>query len=525
MSIPQSPSPLSNIVTAKTYNAAWFSGSTKEAQITAAIVAAATDGALYVYVTANMMPYNAAAVTFNNAVKMICEGGDPSSTDVRAYGADSTGATDSTAAMQAAHNTGAIVYYISGTYSFTLVVAAFGGGIIGDSNGKTLLASTNITGANLFTFSGPSAGAPVTVANVPYFAKFKLTAPAGKLTGAGIQIAPSAGETAYSTFDSIHIQQCPIGIDFVAASRFKIIASNFVNFLVAGVQVANTNNQDSGDPNITGCLFENLGVTGGAAIIYKSSAGLKVIGCKLNVCTYGLWCQWTGTGSGDLIFAHNSIENCTISGVYMGRVGGSSFHNLQITGNEFSLCTNTIVCENNLMLTVAITTNIISMNVAGATTGIDITGATGVSIAANAFRGNGGTPTAIKLTSCDIVDVGVNNFIAMTTKVLYVTCTNLFDHNSYYGTVVCPNVTATTAFSLPLTLIGMYEVFCTLPNASGGAGAISATGRLICDGASLIFRGSDVTAGFALTAAGANVQFNQNSGSTQTLNWGYRRIA
>lgn len=122
MSIPQTPSPLSNIIAAKTYNAAWFSGSTKEAQITAAIAAAATDGALYVYVPANMLPYIAANITFNTAVRMIREGGDGLNYDVRAYGAAGNGITDDTIAINAA-NAGATASgncnFPPGTYLIT----------------------------------------------------------------------------------------------------------------------------------------------------------------------------------------------------------------------------------------------------------------------------------------------------------------------------------------------------------------------------------------------------------------------
>lgn len=102
MSIPQTPSPLSNILAAKTYNAAWFSGSTKELQITAAIAAAVADGAVAVYVPANMLPYDATAVTFNTSVKMTCEGADPGSYDVQAYGAAADFSADATAAINAA---------------------------------------------------------------------------------------------------------------------------------------------------------------------------------------------------------------------------------------------------------------------------------------------------------------------------------------------------------------------------------------------------------------------------------------
>lgn len=119
MSIPQTPSPLSAILAAKTYNAAWFSGATKEAQITAAIAAAATDGALYVYVPASMLPYTASAVTFNTTVRMIREGGDPSTIDVRAYGAAGNGIADDTSALVAAFAAGSEIVATVGTYLYT----------------------------------------------------------------------------------------------------------------------------------------------------------------------------------------------------------------------------------------------------------------------------------------------------------------------------------------------------------------------------------------------------------------------
>jgi hypothetical protein len=92
MPFPQTPSPLLTVIAALTYNAAWFSGATHEAQIQAAINAAATDGALYVFIPANMVPFNGALVTFNTAIRMLVEGGNPATYDVRAYGSTLSGA-------------------------------------------------------------------------------------------------------------------------------------------------------------------------------------------------------------------------------------------------------------------------------------------------------------------------------------------------------------------------------------------------------------------------------------------------
>src|SRR5881396_622311 len=66
-----------------------YSGTTVQ-KITAAIVAAVAAGAKYVWVPQSMLPYDASLVTFNNAVQMLREGGNPAVYDVLAYGGNAT---------------------------------------------------------------------------------------------------------------------------------------------------------------------------------------------------------------------------------------------------------------------------------------------------------------------------------------------------------------------------------------------------------------------------------------------------
>lgn len=73
MSIPQTPSPLANILAAKTYNAAWFSGSTKEAQINNAIAAAFADSAIRVFIPDNLSGYNAGLIVNPNGILLVSE--------------------------------------------------------------------------------------------------------------------------------------------------------------------------------------------------------------------------------------------------------------------------------------------------------------------------------------------------------------------------------------------------------------------------------------------------------------------
>ena len=85
------------------YNAAAFPGTTDEAKITRAIAQAAADGVDVVWIPASMLPYDASLVTFNTAVHMFREGGNPSTAvfDPLAYGA---GLGDSYYGLQAALN-------------------------------------------------------------------------------------------------------------------------------------------------------------------------------------------------------------------------------------------------------------------------------------------------------------------------------------------------------------------------------------------------------------------------------------
>lgn len=75
MAIPQTPSPLSNVVSSKTYNALWYqdTGDTSEVAISKATAKAAADGAPFVYIPAALFPYNIGLVTTNPAVSYVQE--------------------------------------------------------------------------------------------------------------------------------------------------------------------------------------------------------------------------------------------------------------------------------------------------------------------------------------------------------------------------------------------------------------------------------------------------------------------
>lgn len=119
-------------------NQAQFGGATAEAIITNTISAAVTDGATVVLIpqvdnTASppitMFPHNPALITYNSAVRMAREGGDPWVCEVDAYGA-SGGTSDDTAVIK------------------TAIAGANGLAIVRGTPGKTYLVNTSYAGLN-----------------------------------------------------------------------------------------------------------------------------------------------------------------------------------------------------------------------------------------------------------------------------------------------------------------------------------------------------------------------------------------
>src|SRR5919109_3367135 len=71
------------------------------AVVNAAIPFAKALGYTVCHVPAVLIPFDPNLVAFDNAMKMTCEGANPAEYDVRAYGADWTGSTDSGPALAA----------------------------------------------------------------------------------------------------------------------------------------------------------------------------------------------------------------------------------------------------------------------------------------------------------------------------------------------------------------------------------------------------------------------------------------
>jgi hypothetical protein len=113
---------LLGLIGTDTVSAYYQVGATREAKIQAAINYAGLNGKARVFIPTSMLPYTTSAVTFNNAVQMVREGGTFDNYDVRAYGATGNSVTLDTPGWQAAHDAAAAnvhqpMYVPPGIYS------------------------------------------------------------------------------------------------------------------------------------------------------------------------------------------------------------------------------------------------------------------------------------------------------------------------------------------------------------------------------------------------------------------------
>lgn len=420
---------------------------------------------------------------------------------VKDFGAVGDGVADDTTAMQAAHNTSQIVYYPPGTYKFTTLTNITAGGIIGAGQTQTKLISTNTTSADLITFTGPSVGGPQ---NSLTFRDFLLQGEAPtKTAGAGIKIAPATSDNIYAFANNVSISYVPIGFDFVRASFFKLIACNLLAYTVAGVQIANANNNDAGDSEVIGCAFSTpySGGSFSAGVKHLSSGGLRIIGNKFLGGNYGYWLNYTdsdGTGANTsiAIISGNSIENFYSNAISLTKASASltSFKNVVISDNEIAIALSgtsafLIASDSGAWLqSVTITGNILQLPGITNSYGIVLAGVTCLNISGNTFRGNGGTSQAIGLTSCTDVKIGTNVYSNITTPYVITTpgannsvlqdsqsgavTTSSSGWSIYYGSIYIGPVTTVT-FAQPFQVTPQAtDVTFTLATGDGTIGAI-----------------------------------------------------
>lgn len=401
--------------------------------------------------------------------------------------------------------------YVIGT---TLVVSAplriIGGGWSVTGGGANLMPRT----ISLTTFSITTQGS-VLIDGVA----FGLTSSVLQTSGCAVLVDPGAGAmNYYSRLERCYFHGQALCISFVRATGFNVEGCTF-NENTNDISIENLTANDSGDSTIKGCLFEQdasvgyfSGANVGSAIQQFSAGGLKVIGNKFNGHLYGYVLNLntpTFSGTSDLIFTGNSLENMPTCGVLIQQSGTSTetYQNVQILGNQISYTrvgVQIIAGGANWIKQIIITDNIIEISkpmalgaITGSGIGINLqTGNYGI-IDDNLIFSEGGTVTGISVESpCSGVVVGAKNQIFGCSTAMSVAGTNVAEPVTQSGTIT---LTTSTAYGALFysgsggTAVTFAAPFNTIPRISGTVWTVGGVGLLLI---------SATTTGFVVSGIG-----------------------
>ena len=256
--------------------------------------------------------------------------------NVRDMGALGNGATDDTAAIQAAINkaeaTGQCCVYIPsgyypvGTLSVTSVLS-----IRGDSEDTSILIQR---AANCIVVNSAS---PV------HCEKFEITNQSSG--GAGIVVQ---GGNHKSTFNRLTFYNSYDAIDFVNCDTWHVEQTHIEGYTHWGLSVQNTGSWDSGDSEVSGCFFSTQPMNGATAINQISGDGLRVTNCKMLGGNVGIAKGDSDYTHGNLMISNCSIEAQTIAGIYIT----GPFANVTIEACEFEFQVYPIFLENVYKFTI-----------------------------------------------------------------------------------------------------------------------------------------------------------------------------
>jgi hypothetical protein len=261
---------------------------------------------------------------------------------VKDFGAVGDGVVDDTAAMQAAHNTGKLVFYPTGNYKFSIITIG-SGGISGEGK-QTVLTSTNTTSANLITYTGSDSSGLLANTDGGLFQNFTLRCSTAtqKSSGAGIYVY-NATENYLTIISGIYVLNVPTSVQFSIASFFTVKDSYFSFYSVAGIYsvIDSATYQDNGDNHIVNNWFYTNSTVGPSSrAIWYRCGGATIIGNKINGGMIGIDINPL-RGTSIAIVEGNSVENSTLNAirayigsdfVATGAYDGFSF--VQIVGNQ-----------------------------------------------------------------------------------------------------------------------------------------------------------------------------------------------
>lgn len=254
------------------------------------------------------------------------------------YGADCTGAADSTTAftdaVAEALSARQPIQICQGTVKVNIASGASitaGISIGGAGRGLSIINNTN-TGGTLLSLATTS---PI------YLHDFGYQVTGTPTAGAFVSDAALAsGENAASVYERISCTNVWDCLYLGRSSQWLVHGSFFSNAYDKHIYVANANNVDSGDSEISASNFVEFqgGVcaTTGIDIYQQSSGGLRIVGNKFNCGQYQYYLYATGSSS-DTLINGNSFENCAGTCIVFQNSSSSyAWGNVEITGNEIA---------------------------------------------------------------------------------------------------------------------------------------------------------------------------------------------
>lgn len=264
--------------------------------------------------------------------------------NVKSFGAFGNGASNDTAAIQAAVNSSQPVFFPEGSY-------VCGEVYIGQStllSGSNARFETNSGGAWIIqaTPTGRvfvvNCQAPVTFRDLG-FVGYSAIGTQYSTGGSAISItwtAPPAGQPGnyYSTIDNCVFDQFEIAVLADRAQFLSVLNSKFWNIQPAGDGVFfDVDNGDAGDSTVQNCIFEVSGL-GAAGIGWNGGGGLRVLNNKFfgsGALIVSDTVTLTG-GTGQLFVHGNSFDNVTTNAPAVSIYTATTpYGSIVINGNGF----------------------------------------------------------------------------------------------------------------------------------------------------------------------------------------------
>ena len=416
---------------------------------------------------------------------------------VKDFGAVGDGATDDTAAMQAAHNSGKLIYYPAGYYNFTSISMTHGGGIVGDG---PQLTQFFVNTASSTTGNSISYVSPTTELCGPLFRDFSIYVNGGtpKTEGAFLYVQgnDSASFTSGLYVENVYFYQGGYNhLQLINQVRYTITGCTFQNYSNWGLSLDNPGNTDAGDGTITSCFFNTARTGATIGFVLGGAGGTRFVNNKILGGKYCIDVFLThNTNSADLLIQNNSLEADQIACINIDRASGATaaIGPIQIQDNEFGgpfgILSNPSASFIEGML---ITGNVI-YNEANTSYHIYLNYIDNLNIVGNLFDlGSGYTiVSAIYIgANCTYGQIKSNQYRRMTTPIINNSTTVIVNEQIQSGTA---NVNVTTGYgslytgsvsvTFPVPFSSAPTVRATLHDVSGSGGVsvsvsnVSATG-------------------------------------------------